>query len=482
MLPSLRRALSAANLSVAVFSAAALLAPPAAAQTGPWSDGELIVFSVQMATGQYGLFRVVPETGATALLAPVQYPGGWSGAWCFDSYRGGLLANMSKVPDNPFLSRLWLVAHDGSSAAMPGFTGSLRAMASAGDGRVFFIRHFAAAQGPQTIEYFDASDTIRTLKQADGVTPFQIEVEHLLYDKTTNALIGSSSGWWSATDCAATGSSLYRIPLSADGLRVDGPVTCTNFGGTHGNDDIMTLDHLPGGKILVTIASGSFPSASELLSVDPVTLAYTTWADPWQADINGGVWSARLGKAVLHTSNTPGTEMVSFGVGESSLGTLLGTSLPLPGAGGFSPADSLAEVDVNGPGCDGQQVSYGAGLAGKSAWVPLLGAVGCPDIGEAFTLSINSVVGGAAGLLFVGLSPAALPFKGGTFHVGTVLLQLPIAVGGVAGTPGAGALALPVSLTDPVLTGVNLYLQAGFADGFAIQGVSLTNGLRLQGF
>jgi hypothetical protein len=194
------------------------------------------------------------------------------------------------------------------------------------------------------------------------------------------------------------------------------------------------------------------------------------------------VWSARLGKAVLHTSNTLGTEMVSFSAGASSFGTILGTSLPLPGANGYSPADSLAEVDVNGPGCDGQQVAYGAGLPGKSGWVPLLGAVGCPDIGQVFTISINSVVGGAPGLLFVGLAPAAAPFKGGTFHVGAVALQLPITVGGVPGAQGAGSLAVPAVLSDPVLTGLNLYLQAAFADSFATQGVSLTNGLRLQGF
>lgn len=465
---------------VLTLSAALLLPALAAAQTGPWADGELIVHS--NLAGAFKLYRVDPESGQVGLLASPQYYGGWSGGMAFDRHRGGLLANISLPPDNPFLYRLWLISHDGTAAAMPGLSGSLRALCPTGDGRVFFMRNTSVAQGPATVEYFDAANQIRTLKQADGVTPFQIEVEHLLYDPASQALIGSSSAGLSATDCSAVGSSVYRIPLSADGLRVDGPVTCNAVTSLAANEYLMSLARLPDGDVLVTVASGNVPSTSTLLRVDPVTLAASEFADPMQAEIEGGVWSSRLGKVVLHAAWTSGYELRSFTSGSgTNLGGLIPTSLPIAGWGGFTPSDDLFEVDLNGAGCEGFQLAYGAGLAGKSAQVPLLGAIGCPDIGHPFTISINSVVGGAFGVLFVGLAPGATPFKGGTFHLGSIALQVPITVGGAPGAPGAGALALPVVLSNPVLSGVNLYLQGAFADSFAVQGASLTNGLRIQG-
>jgi hypothetical protein len=473
---------SAMKLAATALSLLACLATPptrAGAQTGPWSDGELLVRTAAVGSLTPTIYRVVPETGATAVLTTFQASFGWTGAMVFDSYRGGLLSNMSLPPDASFIGRLWLVAHDGTAAAMPGFTGHVRALASAGDGRVFFIRHTGASQGPKTVEYFDAGNVIRTLKDTDGVSPFQIEVEHLLYHAPSNALIGSSSNWWSATDCAPAGDSLYRIPLSPDGLQVDGPVTCTSTSALGGNEDIVSLDHLPGGNVLVTMA---FTGGPYLRSLNPVTLALTEWADPTFGDINGGVWSARLGRAVIHAG--PAGPASSHGLrrfsgGQSGAGDLISTSIPISAGSGFSPVEILFEVDVNGPTCDGFQIAYGAGLAGKNAVVPLLGAIGCPDAGSLFTLSISSVVGGAVGGLFVGLQSAALPFKGGTLHLVPLVAPFTIAVGGAPGVAGAGSLALPAVL-DASLIGIDLYLQAGFLDAAAVQGVSLTNGLRLQ--
>jgi hypothetical protein len=478
--------LSALNVVRAgALAAAAILAPSATSQTGPWTDGEILVRSELQPSGQRAIFRVIPETGATAVLTTAQQWGGWAGAMTFDSWRGGLLCNMSMPPDGTFTPRLWLVSHDGTAAAMPGFTGDLKALASAGDGRVFFIRYTGATQGPQTIEYFDAQDVIQTLKEADGVTPFQADVEHLLYDAPSNALIGCSSAQWAATHCSPIGNSLYRIPLSADGLRVDGPMTCTSIPTSLIYGDLMGLDHLPDGSVLVPTASAFLGASHGILSVDPVTLAAGTWAQPQQYDVNGGFWSARLGRAVVHANSGSAwwepDGLRTFSAGEASYGAHIPTSLPMPVGGGYSPAEIVAEVDLNGPTCDGFQIPYGTGLAGKGGYVPLLGVIGCPDIGSLFTISINSVVGGAGGMLFVGLSPASAPFKGGTFLVGGIAAQVALVVSGTPGVAGAGSLALPAMLPSPVLAGLNLYLQAGFADAAAVKGVSLTNGVQFQG-
>lgn len=46
----------------------------------------------------------------------------------------------------------------------------------------------------------------------------------------------------------------HRIPLSADGLRVEDAVTCAGLASP--NADIMSLDHMAGGDALVTVSSG----------------------------------------------------------------------------------------------------------------------------------------------------------------------------------------------------------------------------------
>jgi hypothetical protein len=453
------------------------------AQTGPWTDGEIIARSTVSPSGQGAFFRVVPETGATAVLTIPQYWGGWSGSAVFDSFRGGLLSNMSMPPDGTFVLRLWLVAHDGTATAMPGFMGNLRALASAGDGRVFFLQHTGGNQGPTTIQYFDSGNAIQTLKQSDGVTPFQADVEHLLYHAPSNALIGCSSAQWAATHCAVPGSSLYRIPLSADGLRVDAPVTCTSVSAALLYGDIMALDHLPDGNVLVTTATG-FPGAPHrMLTVNPVTLAVASWAEPAQGDINGGIWSARVGKAVIH-ANSGGawwepSGLRTFAPGQTGFGGVIATSIPLPAGGGFSPEEMLCEVDLNGPACQGLQLPYGTGLAGLGNAVPTIGAIGCPGVNSSFTIAIGNVLGGASGLLAAGFTPGAIPIVGGTLYVDPIAVTVPVTVNGAPGIAGVGSFGLPVLLADPALIGVTFYLQAGFADAGAVQGFSLTNGLQI---
>ena len=477
---------SLASLAIAI-ALVLMAAGNATGQTGPWTDGEILVRSQVAGTGQPAIFRVVPETGATAVLTTTQYWGGWAGSMVFDSYRGGLLSNMSMAPDNPFLYRLWLVSHDGTSVAMPGFTGSVRAMASAGDGRVFFVRYTGSNQGLTNVEYFDANNVIQILLQSDGVTPFQADVEHLVYHAPSNALIGSSSAGWAASQCTPIGSgSLYRIPLSVDGLRVDSPVTCISVPTTMlYAGEIMGLDDLPNGNVLVTTASGWLGSPQDrLLSLNPVTLAIASWAVPQQYDVNGGIWSARLGKAIIHADSGSAwwepNGLRTFSAGQTpEYGTHIPTSLPLPAGGGFSPHEYIAEVDLNGPACGGLQIPYGTGLAGFGNVVPTLAVVGCPDLNSNFTIAIDNVVGAASGALIAGVTPAAIPIAGGTLYVDPILIILPVTVNGVPATAGGGSFGIPLVLTDPALSGLSLFLQAGFIDSGAVQGVSFTNGLHL---
>lgn len=94
---------------------------------------------------------------------------------------------------------------------------------------------------------------------------------------------------------------------------------------------------------------------------------------------------------------------------------------------------------------------------------------------------LSNAVGGATAALFVGLAKSAVPFYGGTFHVGALQLAVPFAVGETGGVAGAGSLALPATLPAiPALSGASIFLQAAFADATAVFGVSLTQGLELE--
>lgn len=457
----------------------ALLAclPAAAAQTGPWTDGELLVLNHD----NLSVYRVVPETGASALLLnDFNALPHFEDTAAFDSHRGGLLLGAVRLPDPYFMPRLWLVGPDGSGTAIPALNGNwVRGLAPTGDGRVYLQRDLP---GPQPIEWLDAGNVLHTLLDASGTAPFTLEIEFMLWHPQSNVLLATASTWVSVLNCGEA-VNIYRIPLTPDGTQVAGPVTCTNIDWA---TDIVGLDNLPDGDVLVT-ANGQFAGALDrIVTIDPLTLDRAPFAKFLQANLDGGVWSERTGTAVVIVDGnaTPpfdGLRKFAYAPGASSWGAAIPLTWTEPDSGGWGPGTRLWEVDLAGPGCDGLLLKYGAGLAGAGGFVPDLGAIGCPDLGSPFTLAINGVVGGASGLLFVGLSQAALPFKGGTFHVGTLAAQLPVTVGGAPGAWDAGSLALPAMLPDPVLAGLNLYLQAGFADADAVQDVSLTNGLRLQG-
>jgi hypothetical protein len=63
--------------------------------------------------------------------------------------------------------------------------------------------------------------------------------------------------------------------------------------------------------------------------------------------------------------------------------------------------------------------------------------------------------------------------------VGPILQMEPFTVSGPLNNPGVGSFGLPIFVTDPAVTGLVIFLQAGFVDPGAVQGFSLTNGLKL---
>jgi Tol biopolymer transport system component len=281
--------------------------------------------------------------------------------------------------------------------------------------------------------------------------------------------------------------------ISADGNVVVFESVATNLvaGDTNGNRDIFAR-HLPSGTTTRVNVSSSGVQANGF-SNDPRVSAdgrFVTFRSV-ATNLVAGDTNAKQ-DIFLHDRVTGQTTLISV----STVGALADNSSTLcaiSGDGtylGFdSGATNLVVGDTNGfsdifvrslASCSsgGSISNYGPGLAGTGGLVPMLSAEGCPLPGATISLRIEDVVGGALGGLVMGLGPAAVPFKGGTLHVGTLLLSFNLLLGGAPGSAGKGNLTLPLSIpNDPIFSGLSFYFQAAFQDSAAPQGVSLTRGL-----
>lgn len=451
---------------------------PARAQTGPFLEGELIV-RAQASGGGTAIRRIVPWSGTGATLATAQVWGGWSSSLAYDPYRDALLASASFAPDTLFYYRLWAIDGRGTKRPLPGFAKRpLRAITPTGDGRVFLMEQLSSVNaGP--IQWLDAQDGVHTLLDASGSAPFVFPLERMLYHAAGNALIGANSGWWASNDCAPTGASFFRIPLSADGTRVGGPIACVSF--SNNTPEVMGFDWLPSGEILVTLAVNGGVTEDRLVRLDPWSLSTSGWADPNVSDINGGVYAQSLGQAVILDDWTNQLRLVPQGLGGTNQGSVLPVDVPVGDPStGFSPAETLNEVQGVLGHCNGYANLYGAGLGGSGGFLPLLTLSGCPDLGKTAILRVAEARGAASGFLGLSFATGNLPLKGGTVWIDPSATLLPFVTSGSPSQPASGAFALPFTNLEPLLIGLSIYAQALVNDNQAPFGWAFSNGLEIR--
>jgi hypothetical protein len=468
-LPTLGSALAPLTLSA--------LACPGLAQTGPFQNGDILVRT--SASAGININRVNPLTGNGATLANAIYWSRWAGSMVYDPYRDALLVNASFAQDTTFYARLWSIDGRGKRDELPGWgLKSLRAITPTGDGRIFLMEHQSSiAAGP--MRWIDAQDNIHTLLDASGLQPLTFPVEHMLYHAPSNALIASNSGWWASNDCASNGVSFFRIPLSADGTRVGGPITCSAY--SDNTPEVMGLDWLPSGAVLATLATGGPTGAQRLVTVDPLSLAVQSYANPSVNDINGGAYIDALGEAVILDDGINQLRRIPAGLGAPNQGAIIPTNVPLGDAStGYSPHESMVAVRGVSGHCSGYADVYGQGVTGAAGYRPSLSLTGCPDLGNLVTLQVADARGGALGFLGVSLAPAALPYKGGTLLVAPSAAVIPFQASGTPNQYGAGRFSLPITLSQPALVGFSIYTQVLFADDNAPFGASMSNGLEIR--
>jgi hypothetical protein len=390
-------------------SALVLLSGPVLAQTGPWADGEFLVRATSISVpGANAVFRIDPLSGHGEQLLSGFTDGTTWGRMAFDSYRGGFVTCMAIPPDAPNALKIWLLRHDGSAQHLPGFEGKyLDAFCATGDGRIYFQEHPSQTSPSNLIRWLDENGASHTLLDATGTAPLDFQVEHMIYHAPSNSLIATTSPWWSVHHCTSGGPTAFRVPLSADGSQVAGPIACSTYAGPY--HEIMGLDELPNGELLVVCATGTFGPTNRVLELDPWTLAFTPWADPQPVDLNGGLWCDLLGKAVVLDDWEPDT-LRQYSAGQSGMGTVLVTDVVLSnGSTGFSPAESIWESKVTTG--DGNYCTTDVNSTGNAAHIAFSGSKSLAK--NSFSLTAGPVPD-APYIFIYGPTKASFPFGNGT--------------------------------------------------------------------
>lgn len=147
------------------------------------------------------------------------------------------------------------------------------------------------------------------------------------------------------------------------------------------------------------------------------------------------------------------------------------------GDGRINAASALAAVSAGF--VVGQVLPYGTGLAGGNGLTPLIatGSGQLPSKGDgSFAVSLRQAALSAPALLLVGISQAAMPFKGGVLLVD---VNLPHAAASMTtSATGSGSLSLPIP-DDDLLVGLSAFVQWLVADVGGPAGIALSPGLEL---
>jgi hypothetical protein len=139
----------------------------------------------------------------------------------------------------------------------------------------------------------------------------------------------------------------------------------------------------------------------------------------------------------------------------------------------FTATDWAGNAAVFGPYTivEDPWTDLGGGLAGVSG-IPVLVGTGPLTTASAGTLSLTSAAPSALSSLFISLSSTPTPFKCG------MLIPVPIALQILLFTNGSGNLPLGWASWPAGLSGLSVYFQYAIADGAAICGTSISNGVR----
>jgi hypothetical protein len=311
--------------------------------------------------------RIDPVTGDTEVIHDfATYPR--AGRATYDPYRDRLV-----IMPNIDSSFYRFIAADGSYTELVNdWDPDIASWCPTGDGRIYLLA------GVGTMAYLDAKDVRHVLYDTDGMTPYGVTGilanQHMIYDAGTNSLF--IAHWGLATQ-------VWKIPLSADGTRVDGPPETVEFDAFENEaDEPMGISAGPNGTIFIKIRAASNDVGLLMFLIDPVTLQFEPFAyiqhhfsawnrpatynstygiafavDEWNDHVRTYIDSDTVQAGAIHASNVSSVGALTFML---SIGdTISGTAPPPCG-------------DIDGDG----QVDVADLVAILAAWGP---CVGCPE-------------------------------------------------------------------------------------------------------
>ena len=467
---------------------AALACTPVAAQGGGFTSGDLYLYDPYV-TGDLiidgAIVQIDLAAAHSAITVDTFYTPHLQGAMAFDAYRQRLVFFGSAI-DPIDDARIWCADAAGNLTDTGVHDGLYGSLAPTGDGRIY-MRAYGPGSDTEPFRWLDGANELHTLMDETGTVPFLLEgnagsdVTGMIWDPGTHALFVASDGGAPCAGGLTNKANVHKLPISADGARVEGAIGCAQIEVSTSGETPAGWSHGPAGQLLLVIDTNTNDKEPRLQLVDPVTLATSVFARPGPyvgaAAINAGTWSTALAKSVV--LDTLNDELRAFESAQIGEGVLLPLSGPLSSPGLSGETASMIEIQASS--CDGAWLPFGKGLAGSNGIVPRMIGSGCPLPGSTIQLDIDHVLGGAVGELFIGLSPANLALKGGSFLVGNLVIDASLLAGGGAGVPGEGSVTLPATLpSDAVLHGAVIILQAGFLDAGAAHKVSLTEGVQME--
>jgi len=151
-----------------------------------------------------------------------------------------------------------------------------------------------------------------------------------------------------------------------------------------------------------------------------------------------------------------------------------GSGPALVAGGDFGAFDTQESFLATWGGCadsPGFWTSLGSGIAGSDGVAALQGS-GAQLAGQPVVLALDHAPPSSLAMLFVGLSNAPTPFKGG------MLVPVPALVSLALATGPSGSIALPFAWPAGLPSAFNLYYQFALPDAGAVQGVALSNALK----
>jgi hypothetical protein len=416
-----------------------------------------------------GVLRIDPFTGDTQQVVFDVVGVSWP-TIAFDPYRDRLLLSSRIGPlgttSDP--AGLWAVDAAGGAVLLVENDAGYRGIAPVGDGRVYLS---SDETGEKTrIQWLDAAGALHVLLDASGTAPFEFDPMYgqapveLLYDAATQSLLAASDDQqYPCPGMPPTGGlNLRRLPLTADGSRLAGPVACVQYDAGDEHQHLKGVTRGPDGSAMVGVWTNGGVFSRALL-LDPATMAVAVHSGASPSPHATAYSRTRARAAVLNT----GQNTISlYAPGETGLGTTLSSDdVSAP----FSSGERASLVEIEGPWSNsGLSAATGAvsvGGGGAQAWTL--------DVGDTLAglpyLIGGSIGGWSPGFAFGGVSVPLVPdayTKLTLTHPGSPLLPGTLGVLGPGGTAQA-AFVLPAG-SDPALVGLVLH-HAGvvLAPGFA---------------